>query len=213
MSRSPSRRGTRPEFHVDFDRGAVQEPPPPEPAVSRELTLTVINGSAEQPVYTLTLDRINIGRCAEVRDSRNRLHPHEPRRVHAMAPDRSTRPCPARHAHIDCDEEPATIACSTTAARTARLSCGMARRSASPPARAAFVCCQAMRSSSARRDSAFVDPRDLEHTTSVSCLARRHRDRVDSLRRRTVRRHPTEPPCHSVLATLERSSWRPAASS
>ena len=47
--------------------------PPPEPAPAHEITLTIVNGSADKPAYTLTLDRINLGRCAEVRDSRNRL--------------------------------------------------------------------------------------------------------------------------------------------
>src|SRR5688572_1148816 len=64
---------TCPEFHVDFSHGAVQETPPPEPASVHEVTLTVINGSADKPAYVLTLDRINLGRCVEVRDSRNRL--------------------------------------------------------------------------------------------------------------------------------------------
>jgi len=64
---------TNPECHVDFSRGAVQEPPPAEPTIVREIMLTVINGSAEQPAYALTLNRINLGRCMEVRDSRNRL--------------------------------------------------------------------------------------------------------------------------------------------
>jgi hypothetical protein len=62
-----------PEFHVDFSRGAVQELPPPEPVPAPEIKLTVSNGAADKPAYALALDRINLGRCAEVRDSRNRL--------------------------------------------------------------------------------------------------------------------------------------------
>jgi FHA domain len=94
---------TSPEFHVDFSRDAVQEPPPSEPAVVREITLTVINGSAEQPAYTLTLDRINLGRCTEVRDSRNRLL----RTNHVAFSDGAgpTNETVSRaHAHIDCDK-------------------------------------------------------------------------------------------------------------
>jgi len=94
---------TSPEFHVDFSRGAVQEPPPSEPAVVHEITLTVINGSAEQPAYTLTLDRINLGRCTEVRDSRNRLL----RTNHVAFSDGAgpTNETVSRaHAHIDCDK-------------------------------------------------------------------------------------------------------------
>ena len=64
---------TAPEFHVDFDRGSVAELPPPEPPPAHELKLTIVNGSADKPAYTLTLDRINLGRCTEVRDSRNHL--------------------------------------------------------------------------------------------------------------------------------------------
>jgi hypothetical protein len=62
-----------PEFHVDFDRGTIADSPQPEPPPAPEIALTIVNGSADQPAYTLTLDRINLGRCAEVRDSRNRL--------------------------------------------------------------------------------------------------------------------------------------------
>jgi hypothetical protein len=94
---------TSPEFHVDFSRGAVQEPPPAEPAVVREIALTVINGSAEQPVYTLALDRINLGRCTEVRDHRNHLL----RTNHVAFTDAAgaTNETVSRaHAHIDCDK-------------------------------------------------------------------------------------------------------------
>jgi len=92
---------TSPEFHVDFSRGAVQEPPPAEPAAVRELTLTVINGSAEQPAYTLTLDRINLGRCTEVRDHRNHLL----RTNHVAFTDAAgaiNETVSRAHAHIDC---------------------------------------------------------------------------------------------------------------
>jgi hypothetical protein len=61
------------EFHVDFDRVHVTDPPPSDATATRELTLTIVSGSADQPAYSLTLDRINLGRCAEVRDRRNHL--------------------------------------------------------------------------------------------------------------------------------------------
>ena len=64
---------TNPEFHVEFSRGAVSKPGPPAQAPVREIELTITNGSGEQPAYQITLDRVNLGRCAEVRDSRNRL--------------------------------------------------------------------------------------------------------------------------------------------
>jgi hypothetical protein len=68
------------EFHVDFTRGAptVAAPAPARSAVQmpgspRELTITVVNGTAEQSSYVFTLPRVNLGRCAEVRDTLSRL--------------------------------------------------------------------------------------------------------------------------------------------
>jgi FHA domain-containing protein len=94
---------TVPEFHVDFGRGAVQEPAPPEPIAVHEITLTIITGSAEKPAYALTLDRINLGRCMEVRDRRNHLL----RTNHVAFADAAgtTNETVSRaHAHIDCDK-------------------------------------------------------------------------------------------------------------
>ena len=91
-----------PEYHVEFSRGTVHEvPAAPAPATSHEITLTAINGSAEQPAYALTLDRINIGRRAEVRDSRNRLL----RTNHVVFTDAAgavNETVSRAHAHIDC---------------------------------------------------------------------------------------------------------------
>jgi hypothetical protein len=89
-----------PEFHVDFGRGAVQDPATP-PATVHEVTLTIVNGTADKPAYTLTLDRINLGRCAEVRDSRNRLL----RTNHVAFADEAgavNETVSRAHAHIDC---------------------------------------------------------------------------------------------------------------
>jgi hypothetical protein len=69
------------EFHIDFTRGApaTTAPAPAQAAVSapatspRELTITVINGTADQASYVFTLPRVNLGRCAEVRDTLSRL--------------------------------------------------------------------------------------------------------------------------------------------
>jgi hypothetical protein len=69
------------EFHIDFTRGApaVAAPAPAAAAISapatspRELTITVINGTADQASYVFTLPRVNLGRCAEVRDTLSRL--------------------------------------------------------------------------------------------------------------------------------------------
>ena len=93
---------TSPEFHVDFSRGAVQElPPAPAQAAVHEITLAVINGTADKPAYALTLDRITVGRCAEVRDSRNRLL----RTNHVVFTDAAgavNETVSRAHAHIDC---------------------------------------------------------------------------------------------------------------
>ena len=66
------------EYHVDFARvtTAAAEPAPaqaPAPTTSRDLHLTIVNGTAEQPSYIFSLPRVNLGRCAEVRDSLSRL--------------------------------------------------------------------------------------------------------------------------------------------
>jgi hypothetical protein len=91
---------TTPEFHVDFGRGPVHESPPPEPAAVPEVTLTVISGEADKPAYTLTLDRINLGRCGDVRDNRNRLL----RTNHVVFTDAGAinQTVSRTHAHIDC---------------------------------------------------------------------------------------------------------------
>jgi hypothetical protein len=93
---------TSPEYHVDFSRGAVQEQAPlPAPAAVHEIELTVINGSADKSAYALTHDRINLGRCAEVRDSRNRLL----RTNHVAFTDAAcaiNETVSRSHGHIDC---------------------------------------------------------------------------------------------------------------
>jgi len=89
-----------PEYHVDFSQGATAELPAPDPEPGREITLTITNGAADKPDYALTMDRINLGRCEEVRDSRNRLV----RTNHVVFKDSagSTNDTVSRrHAHID----------------------------------------------------------------------------------------------------------------
>jgi hypothetical protein len=65
------------EYHVDFARVAAAVEPVPvvetAPAKLRDLHLTIVNGTAEQASYVFSLPRVNLGRCAEVRDSLSRL--------------------------------------------------------------------------------------------------------------------------------------------
>jgi hypothetical protein len=91
---------SRPDFHIEFDRVAAAEPPiTPDTSVSG-LRITVTHGSAEKPAYTFSIPRINIGRCAEVRDSRNRLI--RTNHVAFTDEDRATNDTVSRrHAHID----------------------------------------------------------------------------------------------------------------
>jgi hypothetical protein len=98
------------EFHVDFARAATTPTPSvpvgPEPrsapptSAARELTLTIVHGTAEQPNYVFSLPRVNLGRCAEVRDSLSRLV-----RTNHVAfvdlPETSNRSVSRQHAHIE----------------------------------------------------------------------------------------------------------------
>ena len=105
----PSPDWQAPEFHIEFTRGAavpasipVAEPerataPAPEPA--RELQITIVSGTAEAPTYTFTLPRVNLGRCAEVRDNLSRLV----RTNHVAFVDlaSSNQSVSRQHAHIE----------------------------------------------------------------------------------------------------------------
>ena len=96
----PRAEWSRPEFHVEFDRVTVAESPSAPAASAVDLRITVTNGSADKPVYTFSIPRINIGRCAEVRDSRNRLI----RTNHLAFTDgdgTANDTVSRRHAHID----------------------------------------------------------------------------------------------------------------
>ena len=93
---------TASEFNVEFDRFAG----PPQPnlqsdVVQQSLKLTIVHGAAEKPTYVFTSSRINLGRCAEVRDNRNRLI-----RTNHVAFDESAGESnlsvSRQHAHIDC---------------------------------------------------------------------------------------------------------------
>jgi len=88
------------EYHVDFDRVAVAAalPEPVRPAISR-IRLVVVAGTAEQSQYSFAMARIDLGRCAEVRDQRRRLL----RTNHVAFADTDAPPnrsVSRRHAHI-----------------------------------------------------------------------------------------------------------------
>ena len=88
------------EYHMDFDRVAVVAPvaEPPRPLPSR-IKLVVVAGTAEQSQYSFAMARIDLGRCAEVRDRRHRLL----RTNHVAFADTDgppNRSVSRRHAHI-----------------------------------------------------------------------------------------------------------------
>ncbi|MEN3337510.1 MAG: hypothetical protein V7647_1186 [Acidobacteriota bacterium] len=64
----------RQEFHVEFLR--VDKPAPMQTvaqATPVRVEVTVLQGTAEKRTYSFGATRIDLGRCAEVRDSRHRL--------------------------------------------------------------------------------------------------------------------------------------------
>jgi len=89
------------DCHVEFDRVtavaiAVQQPLP-KPC---RITLTIVAGAAEQPERSFTSTRIDLGRCAEVRDRSHRLirTNHVAFADSDAPPNQSVSRC---HAHIE----------------------------------------------------------------------------------------------------------------
>jgi hypothetical protein len=87
------------DFNIKFDRVA-----PASPGSRRDsyhnLKLTILEGAAEKTSYVFTEARINLGRCPEVRDHRNRLI----RRNHVAFAECAEEPnlsVSRQHAHID----------------------------------------------------------------------------------------------------------------
>ena len=62
-----------PQFHVAFDRVATAAAPTPVDSTPTRLEVTVLRGVAERRTYSFAMSRIDLGRGAEVRDSRHRL--------------------------------------------------------------------------------------------------------------------------------------------
>ena len=99
----PRKNWRDPAFHIEFSRVAKRARPAPAPErapAAPRLELTVLKGTAEQETYTLDgATRIDVGRCAEVRDSRHRLV----RTNHVAFLERSgdaNQSVSRRHAHI-----------------------------------------------------------------------------------------------------------------
>ena len=93
---------TAPEFNIEFDRLSV--PPQPTPQVElahQSLKLTIVQGETERRSYVFATSRINLGRCAEVRDNRHRLI----RRNDVAFAESAGQPnlsVSRQHAHIEC---------------------------------------------------------------------------------------------------------------
>src|SRR5262245_19105021 len=93
---------TSAEFNVEFDRFDGRPQPAPHSIVAdQNLILTIVNGAAERRDYVFTIARVNLGRCAEVRDNRNRLirTNHVAFAESAEGPNLSVS---RQHAHIEC---------------------------------------------------------------------------------------------------------------
>jgi hypothetical protein len=89
-----------PEFNLAFLRAAraAAADVPREPIAAR-IDLTVVRGTAERKTYSFAARRIDLGRCAEVRDARNRLI----RTNHVAFVERAgevNQSVSRRHAHI-----------------------------------------------------------------------------------------------------------------
>ena len=87
-------------FHIEFDRAPTTKPIYKRASTPETLKLAVLDGSTERSTYTFALSRINLGRCTEVRDSRNRLIGTN----HVAFVDTQVEPnqtVSRRHAHID----------------------------------------------------------------------------------------------------------------
>ena len=64
---------TRPEYHLEFEQTERAVAPSPRPPGSNGIELMLIKGASDRRRFTFTTERIDIGRGAEVIDSRQRL--------------------------------------------------------------------------------------------------------------------------------------------
>jgi pSer/pThr/pTyr-binding forkhead associated (FHA) protein len=99
----PQKNWEQPQYHVEFIRSTEPvQPVAAEPGAQGRIELTVLNGAAQKRTFVLGGPRIDLGRCAEVRDNRHRLV----RTNHvafAEQPGDVNRSVSRRHAHISYD--------------------------------------------------------------------------------------------------------------
>jgi hypothetical protein len=87
------------DFNIEFDRVSAL----PQPG--QTLKLTVVHGAADKASYCFTTSRINLGRCPEVRDNRNRLI-RTNQVAFAESAGELNLTVSRHHAHIDCFSNP-----------------------------------------------------------------------------------------------------------
>jgi hypothetical protein len=95
---------TAPDFHLMFDRVGRSASIPTAAISGPVIDLTVTRGAAEQPAYSLSDMRIDLGRCPEVRDSRQRLI-RTNQVVFLDTGEAVNQSVSRRHAHIEADGE------------------------------------------------------------------------------------------------------------
>lgn len=101
---APADHWSNPHFHVEFARVSRLEPVVLSVPLPSRLDLAIVSGTAESAAYSFTQTRIDLGRCAEVRDARHRLF----RTNHVAFADvdagvnASVSRC---HAHVEYDPE------------------------------------------------------------------------------------------------------------
>jgi hypothetical protein len=94
---------TNPRFHIELARVPGVGDARHSVTVPARIELRVVHGTAEREDYSFSLERIDIGRCVEVRDSRHRLL----RTNHVAFVDGSGSPnrsVSRRHAYVACSE-------------------------------------------------------------------------------------------------------------
>jgi FHA domain len=91
---------TNPDFHIEFLRlgKSAQTASVADAAAPPRIDLTILEGAAETAAYAFTQPRIDLGRRAEVRDSRNRLI--RTNHVAFADADGLNQTVSRRHAHI-----------------------------------------------------------------------------------------------------------------